>query len=166
MKFSRLIAADVLVTFGLALSSCATIVKGTSESLRVVSDPDSATVTIETMDGITKETKTAPCIFPISTSKDYSIRVQMNGYQTRDIQLIKHLSGWIAGNIVIWWIVGFAVDFIDGAAWEHDTYLKVSLETKTSLLPTDADITAFGPKGEKLAEFLVPLEWEISGAAQ
>lgn len=54
----------------------------------------------------------------------------MQGYQPRSLVLTKSLNGWVWGNLIIGWLVGFVVDFASGSAYKLEpAIIQVHLET-------------------------------------
>ncbi len=144
------------------VSSCASIVKGTNSPISISTSPEKAKVIIESLDGTQYEEKEAPCTFNLSTAKDYTVRIRLEGYQNRDMTLNRKLTGWLWGNIVFGGIIGLAVDFGTGAAWEHEKSINVNLEPKGHAgFPEKAYITLV--KQDRSTERLeVPIRWELA----
>ncbi len=109
------------------LSGCASIVAGGHRDINIKSTPSDATVTIQDRESkqIVHKGQT-PLIVPLSTrggyfkSKQYNVTLSKEGYADKTINIDSFLSGWYAGNVIIWpmaVIGGLIVDPLTGAMW-------------------------------------------------
>lgn len=65
----------------------------------------------------------APASISLPRKNEYQIDISLDGYETRTVAVTKGINGWIWGNLVIGWIVGFAVDFLTGSAYKLEPAL-------------------------------------------
>jgi uncharacterized protein YceK len=109
------------------LSGCASIVAGGHRDINIKSTPSDAAVTIQDRESkqIVHKGQT-PLIIPLSTrggyfkSKQYDVILSKEGYADKTINIDSFLSGWYAGNVIIWpmaVIGGLIVDPLTGAMW-------------------------------------------------
>jgi hypothetical protein len=109
------------------LSGCATIVAGGRREINIKSTPTDAAVSIQDIESkeIVHKGQT-PLIVPLSTgggyfkSRQYDVTISKDGYATKAVKINSFLSGWYAGNIMLWpmaVIGGLIVDPLTGAMW-------------------------------------------------
>ncbi len=102
------------VAFVAALTaSCATIVKGGTQSMTVSSNVDGADVFL---DG--QKIGTTPFAGMVPKGKG-TLMVQKNGYKTQTISLSTSLEPIFWGNIIIGGTLGSITDFASGAAFQY-----------------------------------------------
>lgn len=118
----------MLILSGLVmLSGCASIVAGSHRDINIKSAPSDAAVSIRERESkqIVHKGQT-PLIVPLSTrggyfkSKQYDVTISKEGYATKTISINSFLSGWYAGNVMLWpmaIIGGLIVDPLTGAMW-------------------------------------------------
>jgi hypothetical protein len=94
------------------LSSCATIMKGTTSQVSFDSNPKGAQIYAVTKKGKI-EIGTTPTVSTIS-KKTKSIEFRMDKYYTETVYLQTTLNGWYFGNLILGGIPGMAVDLISG----------------------------------------------------
>ena len=99
-----LIAATVILT------SCATIISGTTQSVNFNSTPSSATI----FDNGMQIGKT-PLSAELSRKKDHAITIKLDGYQPYEIMIRKEFNAWYIGNIIFGGIIGLVIDPLTGA---------------------------------------------------
>jgi len=123
MKAKMMLILLAMVMF----SGCASIVAGGHRDINIKSDPTDAAVTIQDRESkqIVHKGKT-PLIVPLSTrggyfkSRQYDVTLSKEGYAAKTVNIDSFLSGWYAGNIIIWpmaVIGGLIVDPLTGAMW-------------------------------------------------
>ncbi|MGO9061439.1 MAG: PEGA domain-containing protein [Candidatus Binataceae bacterium] len=93
------------------LAGCASIVHGTSEKVRLDSDPGGAEVVIDDARHVT-----TPAVVRLSRKTDHKLKFHKPGYQDDTETLTSSVSGWVFGNLVSGGLVGAAIDVSDGAA--------------------------------------------------
>ena len=122
----------VLMLSALLVSTagCATILGGGSnQPLSIQSTPSEATYTVTSSSGIEMSSGGVPATISLPRKNEYQIDISLDGYETRTVAVTKGINGWIWGNLVIGWIVGFAVDFLTGSAYKLEPALvNVTLE--------------------------------------
>lgn len=97
----------------LALSSCATIVSGSRQTISFKSTPSSATVYINEIEiGKTPIEKKLE-----RKKKEYDVMIKLDGYKTFETKLTRSFNAWYIGNIGFGGIIGLIVDPITGAMY-------------------------------------------------
>lgn len=147
----------LLVILLILLSSCATLITGTRDTVSLSTVPEGAKVILKSVDGLYREEKITPAIFTIPSDNTYIVTIEMEGYKTKEIILEKKVSGWVIGNIFLGGIIGLAVDFISGGAYTHDKAISVELEKEK--LPEEV-IFKFKLDDGNIKEVIIPVVWE------
>jgi uncharacterized protein YceK len=107
----KLIAPALAVS--VILAGCATILHGTKEQVGISSVPSGATVTVDN-----KLLGATPIVANLSRKNSHIIKIAMNGFEPVEMTVTRHLSGWIAGNIIFGGLIGLAVDAITGGMYK------------------------------------------------
>lgn len=102
-----------------------------------------------------------PQTIRLPRKNEYQIEFTSPGFQPQKIALTKGTNGWIWGNLLVGWIVGFAVDFATGSAYKLEPALvQITLvETRTTagLVETEAVIRMLDDRGKLIREMSVPM---------
>ncbi len=109
------------------LSGCASIVAGGHRDINIKSTPADATASIQDRESkqIVHKGQT-PLIVPLSTrggyfkSRQYDVTISKDGYDTKSVNINSFLSGWYAGNVILWPVAvigGLIIDPLTGAMW-------------------------------------------------
>ena len=110
-------ALGVLIGAAL-LSGCATIMNGDMVNVPVYTTPSGATVVIN------GATYTSPTTVMVPRGKgDFKLHIEKEGYEPVDIMLTQSADGWLWGNVIFGGLIGLAVDFITGDAYDLDPEL-------------------------------------------
>lgn len=95
--------------------SCATVVNGKKEMFEVKTLPEGATVKIN------GQSCESPCSFELNRGTNYVVKIQKEGYQEKKIKIDgKSMDGWLWGNILLGGVIGLAVDYGSGAAYDFE----------------------------------------------
>ena len=123
MKNSSLPAAVMLaISMTLPLTSCATIVTGAEDSVKILSNPSGASFTTNSgASGVT------PSEIRIPDDLTLKVHFSLDGYENQKAELEPRMSGWIIGNILIGGLIGLAVDLISGQWRTHAEEVSVDL---------------------------------------
>lgn len=101
-----------------ALSGCATVVRGGNTNVSVVSEPPGATVKTTTGASCSP----TPCSLHVSRKETFTATVSKPGYKDGSFTVSPYLSsdGTIAlfGNLIIGGLIGVAVDMTTGAPYD------------------------------------------------
>jgi len=114
----------------LLTGGCAAILGGGSnQALSIEGTPSAARYTIRSSSGIQMSAGNIPTSVILPRKNEYQIDVSLEGYETQTVAVTRGTNGWIWGNLVIGWIVGFIVDFATGAAYKLEpAIVNVALE--------------------------------------
>ena len=132
------LAVYTLAVCSLLGSSCATMLKGTSDEITVVSDPSGAEVSVNDADkGPT------PLTFTVPSKQDVNVTVAKAGYQPENLQdPVSFRWGYEAWAFLAY-IIPMVVDLSDGAAWGHD-HLTMTAHLEPNSQPASAGSGAPG----------------------
>jgi hypothetical protein len=101
-----------------SLGGCATVTRGTTNNVQIVSEPNGASA--RTSFG---HQCTTPCTLSVSRKDEFSVVVSAPGYEEQRVDVKTKLAGTgaagFAGNIVAGGVVGMVVDASTGATLEH-----------------------------------------------
>lgn len=96
-----------------SLTSCATIMHGTHQSVGISSNPSNAYIWVDRQYvGVT------PMIVGMSRSDNHVVRIELEGYQPYEAVFSKRLSGWVFGNIIFGGVIGVAIDAVSGGLYK------------------------------------------------
>ena len=113
--FARLAAAAV---FAALLGGCATVTRGSTDQVQIISDP--VGVNARTSTGYSC---TTPCTIQVPRKDDFTVVFQAPGYETVTVPVTAQVAGagaaGFAGNVLLGGIIGMAVDASTGAAYSH-----------------------------------------------
>ncbi|WP_284653127.1 PEGA domain-containing protein [Flavobacterium terrisoli] len=98
----------------LLLSSCATIVSGSKQTVTFTSNPSQANVSINGLNvGKTPfETKLK------RKTKEHKIVIQLDGYKPFETTLKRKFNAWYVGNLAFGGLIGLIVDPLTGAIFK------------------------------------------------
>lgn len=106
----RFLPAAVLLAC--LVSGCATVIHGSKQDVAIISEPRSATITI---DGF--NVGKTPYLARLSRKDIHLVKLELPGYQPYEVTINRKLDGWIFGNIVLGGIVGIVVDVATGSMY-------------------------------------------------
>jgi len=106
----KIILKTFLISSILLLSSCATIISGSRQSVEITSEPNSAKVYINEI-----EIGNTPVQKNLKRNQEYQITLKLDGYETYETKLEKKFNAWYIGNIAFGGIIGLIIDPITGA---------------------------------------------------
>jgi hypothetical protein len=121
-----------------ALTGCATLTRGTTDQIQILSDPPDAVVT--TSLGHSCRT---PCTLTVSRKDEFTVAIEKEGYGRAQVPVITEIAGAggaaFAGNILLGGVVGMGADAATGAAYSHTPNpVSVTLEA----IPQKEDVPA------------------------
>ena len=145
----------------LGLSACATIVGGGSSQPVSIQSVPGAQFTIRSSSGIQMASGQAPKTVTLPRKNEYQIDFTAPGFQPQTIALTKGTNGWVWGNLVVGWILGFVIDFASGSAYKLEpAQVNISLVAKVAAngqTETDALVSLYDAKGKLIRELSVPM---------
>lgn len=102
--------APVLLGSALLLTGCASIINGSSQKVKITSQPAGADVRIDGgSSGVT------PTEAELSRKTSHRVELSLNGYQPYEIVLEPKFNGLTLANVAVGGIIGLAVDGSTGA---------------------------------------------------
>ena len=138
MKINTLAA---FAAMGFALSGCASIVEGTTQSLAVTTPPaDGAKCVLTSSEGTYYVTSPGNAIVH-KTKNDLSIVCNKDGFNEAHFTLSPHFNGATAGNILAGGIIGIGIDAATGANYNYPPSVAVPMTelAAPATPPTPAD---------------------------
>jgi len=103
----------VLLLIALSLiSGCATVVKGTTQTIPVNSDPTGAQVVVNN-----NVLGTTPTEIKLKRKKDHQVVVRKEGYNSVTMPILKSVGGAVWGNVLAGGLIGWGVDATSGAQY-------------------------------------------------
>jgi len=110
-----------VVALCVTLGGCASVARGTSETISVATTPSGAEATVSGLDQ--PLVCTTPCAFTAARSADITVSIAKAGYESEVIPLTKEVTGsggaGFAGNLLLGGVIGMGVDAATGAAMDH-----------------------------------------------
>ena len=145
-----------------AVSGCASILGGgSSQPVSVTSNPASARFTIRSSSGIQMAQGQTPQTVRLPRRNEYQIEFTAAGFQPQTVALTKALNGWVWCNLLFVNVVGFAVDFLSGAAYKLEpalvTVSLVQARAGNGALGTSALVELRTESGRLIRQVTVPL---------
>lgn len=124
------VRTTLIVCSTMLFGACASILGGgTSQNVLLQTTPSGASFVVKSSSGIEMSSGTGNQTVRLPRKNEYQIEVRAPGYQSKNVAVTKSLNGWVWGNLVLGWVVGFAIDFIGGAAYKLEPSLvSVSLD--------------------------------------
>jgi hypothetical protein len=115
VKLSNIVAAAALA---LTSSGCATVTRGTTNQVQLISEPAGADV--KTSLG---QTCTTPCTIEVSRKSEFVAVFSKDGFQDASVPVQTRVAGsgaaGFAGNVILGGVVGMVADAATGATLEH-----------------------------------------------
>ena len=110
-----------------ALSGCATIIKGSTQSIAISTAPvNGANCTLSSKEG--SWIVVTPGVATVGkTKQDITIRCSKEGYQDAVSTIPSDFQGWTLGNILLGGIIGVGVDAATGAMNEYPHTFNVPM---------------------------------------
>ena len=141
MKSTTLAAIAAL---GVALSGCASVIKGTYQPVAISSPPvDGANCTFYNSEGTWSGT--TPSVVRVHRTKnDLKIVCKKDGYQEATKVVESHFNGATAGNIILGGGVGIVVDAATGADYSYPESVEVPM-TPVNVTPAASAAPAASP---------------------
>lgn len=109
----KTISSLLLISTLTTLSSCATIMHGTRQSIGIASNPTNANVWVDK-----SYVGNTPIIVEMSRNNNHTVTIHLEGYQPYEAIFSRQLSGWVFGNVIFGGIIGLAVDAISGGLYQ------------------------------------------------
>ena len=108
----------VCVAAGMAVSGCATITRGTTDQVQIISDPSGADVRSSM-----GPTCLTPCTLQVSRKDEFTVTISKPGFVEENVPVKTQIAGsgaaGFAGNVLLGGIIGMGADAYTGATMEH-----------------------------------------------
>jgi hypothetical protein len=136
MKILKVCLFSCALLNALVFTGCATVTRGTTETLMIQSTPSGADVRVS--NGFTGRT---PFTFTAPRKGDLIVTVSHPGYETQEHILHSGVAGkgaaGVAGNALIGGVIGIGVDMATGAALSHKPNPLIVTLKPVELIPED-----------------------------
>jgi hypothetical protein len=109
---SRMLEFVLMAATAGLTQGCATLIKGSSQSIPVSSDPPAADILL---DG--KLVGQTPKTLALKRDNNYLIIIQKTGFEQRSVPVVKDIGGAVWGNVLAGGLVGWGVDAASGAQY-------------------------------------------------
>lgn len=125
---NKFLSTAIVALMTLSMTSCATILTGTKDSITFNSTPEGATVMHK---GVEKCTTPCTVEVPRVLGKQ-TVNIQKDGYDTTELKLEKNFNPVTLVNILLGGVIGFGVDLGTGSFLKYDQKsYTVPLKTKS-----------------------------------
>ena len=131
----------LIPVLGLVMAGCATVTRGTTNSVTISSDPSGADAVVSTG----QHCPSTPCTFDISRKTEFIVTFSKSGYKTVEVPVKTQLAGTgaagFAGNVLVGGLIGMGVDAATGSTLEHvpnPVFVKMELLGKAKAAPKAA----------------------------
>ena len=105
----------VVVIISLQLTSCGTILQGTSDDININSTPPKARVKIQSTGGMQIFRGNTPWVANLSKKNDYNVNIKLEGYQEQKIFVSGKLNAFmLVLDIFCGGLIGIVVDAVTG----------------------------------------------------
>jgi len=121
-------AMTVAAVTAVSLSGCASIISGTSQEIKVVTNPPDANCELVREGGVIARVYQTPAAATIQKTKnDITLKCHKEGYQEATYVNHSGIDGATYGNIVLGGAVGWGVDSSIGADNRYDSVVNLSM---------------------------------------
>jgi hypothetical protein len=110
-KFGSLVACIAI----LVQAGCATIMGGPKQIVAIDSTPDGAVVTSARAGMAATIDYTTPATVTFERKGHYILTFSKDGYDSKQVELLRSIRGWMLVWDIVWFPVGIVVDAITGA---------------------------------------------------
>lgn len=123
----KLIHIAGLIALGFALSGCASVVKGSHQTVAIATPPTTGAACTLTNGRGTWEV-TSPGAVTVDRSKhDMQVRCVKAGWQDATATIPSSFEGWTLGNIIFGGVIGVGIDASTGAMNEYPNAFQVPM---------------------------------------
>ncbi|MDZ4739470.1 MAG: hypothetical protein SGJ03_06150 [Alphaproteobacteria bacterium] len=116
-----------IAALGIALSGCATITRGTTQSVAISTPPVTGAICDLTSSQGSWQILTPGAITLEKSSQDLQCRCHKEGYQDAVAVIPSNFEGWTVGNLVFGGIIGVGVDAATGAMNKYPASFQVPM---------------------------------------
>jgi PEGA domain len=123
------------VCSAVVLSACATVTRGTTNQVQIMSEPSGASVRTSM-----NQTCTTPCTLTLGRKDEFSATISMPGFKDQVVEVKTRIAGagaaGFVGNVIVGGVIGMGADAITGATLEHfPNPVEVKLERSGPVAP-------------------------------
>lgn len=109
----------VAIATSLALASCGSITRGSTENVTITSTPDDAKISTS----MGQYCPRSPCTIEVKRKTEFTAFAEKPGYEKGSIEIKTKVGGGgaagFAGNVLVGGVIGMGVDAATGAALDH-----------------------------------------------
>ena len=139
-------AAAAAAVAALCLSGCASVIEGTSQEIKVVTNPPGANCAFVREGSVIARVEQTPGAVTIKKTKhDITLKCTKSGFQEASYLNHSGAAGATFGNIILGGGIGWAIDSASGADNKYDGVVNVTL------VPVSAESAAPPPPAAKPA---------------
>ena len=125
------ITISTLAVSALLLSSCASVTRGTHQSLSVNTSPaNHARCSLQNNKGQWYISNTPGSVVVNKSFGDLTVSCKRAGYRPSVLKVKSKTHPAVLGNVIIGGAIGAAADVIDGAAYEYPNQIHVPMKAK------------------------------------
>jgi hypothetical protein len=125
----RIALVGLVMGFVLLLPGCATITKGSQQTITVATDPAGATCDLARDGKPLAVVNPTPGSIPIEkASGTIALSCRKAGYKVAAGSLASEFQAWTFGNIILGGVIGIVVDAASGAMHEYPSMVTITLE--------------------------------------
>lgn len=151
----------VALAASISLSACATVTKGSNDTVKMTSTPSEARVVFEdTAQKLQPQSCATPCEIELNRKRTYKTTVSKAGYENFVVIMEPKVSTSggtaMAGNLLVGGIIGAGVDAATGAMKD-----LTPNNLEVTLAPTGGQSFATDKKGQKIESMEAPTVPEI-----
>ncbi|MGN6514226.1 MAG: hypothetical protein ACTHLR_00115 [Rhizomicrobium sp.] len=135
----KLHAVAAIVALGVAVSGCASIIKGHTQSIAITTPPiTGANCILSSKEG--NWTVVSPGIVTVNKSKeDIQAHCTKPGYQDGIATIPSDFQGWTLGNLLLGGVIGVGVDAATGAINEYPHAFQIPMFPASGAAPAPAN---------------------------
>lgn len=123
----KLTAFAATAALGVALSGCATIIDGTTQSVSVNTTPEEgASCTLTNSQGTWYLTSPGSTTVH-KTKTDMDVTCTKPGFKPGHVLAVSHFTGKTVGNVIAGGVIGIGIDAASGANYTYDSPINVPL---------------------------------------
>lgn len=128
------------IAFALLTSGCATLAKGTQQTVTVATDPSGATCELTRDAKSLAVVNPTPGSIPIEKARgSIAILCKKSTYNEASGVLASEFQTWTFGNIILGGLIGIAVDAASGAMNEYPSMVTITLEPEVFATAAERD---------------------------
>jgi hypothetical protein len=134
-----------LAALGAAVSGCATIIEGTTQSVSVNTTPKQGAACTLTNSQGTWYVTSPGSVTVHKTKTDLDVTCRKDGYEPGHVVATSHFGATTAGNIIAGGVVGIGVDAASGANFYYDSLINVPLGAPNGIAAAADDAPSLFP---------------------